>query len=64
MEVLSSPSVLAEVYLQYRSGVLADEITHNSSIEGIQFARIASRAETYAGDTTIIIEKIQENLKK
>ena len=33
------------------------KITHISSIEGIKFARMESRAETYADDTTIIIKR-------
>ena len=39
------------------------KITHTSLIEGIKFARMESRAETYADDTTIIIKRTEANLR-
>ena len=39
------------------------KITHTSSIEGMKFARMESRSETYADDTTIIIKRTEANLR-
>ena len=40
------------------------KITYTSTIKGIKFARTESRAETFADDTTIIIKRTKENLRK
>ena len=55
--------VLSPYIFNIAVAFLLMKITHTSSIEGIKFARMESRAETYADDTTIIIKRTEANLR-